>query len=263
MLGPLVVAAGLTLFARPLGDGRYWTTFAPMTLMGLGMALTAAPLTTVVMGTVDPDKAGVASGINNTIARLAALLAVAVVGLVALSAFRAALGERLATLDAPPAVKQALLAEARDLGDADIPPQAGAAAPAMAAAVRAALVDAFRVVAVFAAVLSLGAAGCALAGIDARAVAVAPRGAGAAFICEHLGQLVAVSPRSAGCEECLRTGATWIHLRLCLACGHVGCCDASANQHATRHFRATGHPIVQSLAADETWRWCYLDERVV
>lgn len=264
VLGPLVVAAGLTLFGRPLGDGDYWTTFAPpMALLGLGMALTAAPLTTVVMSAVDADKAGIASGINNTIARLAALLAVAVAGLVALSVFGSALRERVTAVNAPPAVTQALLAETRDLGDARVPPEAGPAAPALAAAVRAALVDAFHAVALLSAVLALGAAGCAALGIDARAVAVAPRGEGAAFACEHLGQVVSVAPRSDGCEECLRTGDTWIHLRICLACGHVGCCDASANQHATRHFRTSGHPIVQSLASGETWRWCYFDERVV
>ena len=264
VLGPLVVAAGLAFFGRPLGDGDYWSTFAPpMAMVGLGMALTAAPLTTVVMGSIDPDKAGVASGINNTVARLAALLAVAVVGIVALSVFRSALRERVAAVDAPPAVEQRLLAEQRDLGDAHVPPDAGAAAPALAAAVRAALVDAFRAVAMLAAVLAVGAAACAGLGIDSRAVASAPSPEGAAFVCEHLAQAGAVDPRSDGCEECLRTGAAWIHLRLCLACGHVGCCDASANQHATRHFRTTGHPIIRSLAAAETWRWCYLDERVV
>jgi EmrB/QacA subfamily drug resistance transporter len=264
VLGPLVVAAGLTLFGLPFGAGDYWTTFAPpMAMMGLGMALTVAPLTTVVMGAVDPDTAGIASGINNTVARLASLLAVAVVGLVALSMFSSALRERVAAVAAPTGVKQALLAQRRDLGDARVPPEAGAAGPALAAALHAALADAFHAVALLSAVLALGAAGCAALGIDVRAVVVAPRGEGAAFVCEHLGQLMSVAPRSAGCEECLRAGNTWIHLRLCLACGHVGCCDASANQHATRHFRSSGHPIVQSLTSGETWRWCYLDERVV
>ena len=264
VLGPLVAAAGLALFAWPLGDGDYWTTFAPpMAVVGLGMALTAAPLTTVVMGAVDADKAGVASGINNTIARLAALLAVAVAGIVALAVFSSALRPRVAALDAPPAVKQALLAERRDLGDARVPPEAGAAAPALTAALRAALVDAFHAVALLSAVLAAAAGACAAVAIDAHAIAAVPHGEAGTFACEHLGQLVSVAPRSAGCEECLRTGDEWVHLRVCLACGHVGCCDASANQHATRHFRASGHPIVQSLASGEAWRWCYLDERVV
>jgi hypothetical protein len=67
-------------------------------------------------------------------------------------------------------------------------------------------------------------------------------------------------PRSAGCEECLKTGDTWVHLRLCRACGHVGCCDDSMNKHATKHFHATRHPIITSLAPGETWSWCYVDE---
>jgi EmrB/QacA subfamily drug resistance transporter len=264
VLGPLLIAAALTLFAWPLGDGGYWATFAlPMALAGLGMALTAAPLTAVVMSAVAPDDAGVAAGINSTIARLAALFAVAVVGVVALTVFRSALHERIAAVDAPPAIKHALLAETRDLGDARVPPQAGDAGPALHAALRAALIDAFRAVAVLSAALAGAAAACAAVGIDARAGATTARAEGTAFVCEHLGQVMPVAARSTGCEECLRRGYTWIHVRLCLTCGHVGCCDASANQHATRHFRLTGHPIVQSLAPGESWRWCYFDERVV
>jgi len=63
-----------------------------------------------------------------------------------------------------------------------------------------------------------------------------------------------------GCEECLASGDSWVHLRLCLECGHVGCCDSSKNKHATKHFHATNHPIVQSIEPGEDWRWCYIDE---
>jgi len=264
MLGPFLAAVGLALFAYPLGNGSYWTTFAPpMAVVGLGMAVTVAPLTAVVMSSVDTHQAGVASGINTTVARLAALLAVAIAGLVALAVFGAALRQRVAAVDAEPAVKQALLAQRRDLGDAQIPAAAGAAAPALTGAVRAALVDAFRAVALLSAVLALAGAAVAAVAIDARAVADDRGGPATPFACEHLAQLVPVAPQSAGCDACLRDGRTWIHLRVCLACGQVGCCDASAQQHATRHFRATGHPIVQSLTAGEVWRWCYLDEHVV
>jgi uncharacterized UBP type Zn finger protein len=65
------------------------------------------------------------------------------------------------------------------------------------------------------------------------------------------------------CTACRLIGARWIHLRQCLTCGYVGCCDASRYQHATAHFRATGHPIVRSMAPGETWRWCYVEDRVV
>ena len=79
--------------------------------------------------------------------------------------------------------------------------------------------------------------------------------------CTHLDQINDVSPRTPeGCEECLEMGDTWVHLRLCLICGHVGCCDNSKNKHATKHFHATDHPIVQSFERGEDWIWCYVDE---
>lgn len=78
--------------------------------------------------------------------------------------------------------------------------------------------------------------------------------------CSHLDAVDDPAPRSEGCEECLAMGATWVHLRRCLSCGHVGCCDSSRNKHATKHFRATSHPIVQSFEPGEDWLWCYVDE---
>jgi uncharacterized UBP type Zn finger protein len=69
-----------------------------------------------------------------------------------------------------------------------------------------------------------------------------------------------VKPRSEGCEECLTMGDTWVHLRMCLECGHVGCCDSSKNKHATAHFHQTRHPIMRSIEPGEHWRWCYVDE---
>jgi uncharacterized UBP type Zn finger protein len=66
-----------------------------------------------------------------------------------------------------------------------------------------------------------------------------------------------------GCVDCLRVGGVWLHLRICLACGHVGCCDSSKNTHATKHFHATSHPIIQSFQPGEDWRWCYFDEMYV
>jgi uncharacterized UBP type Zn finger protein len=81
--------------------------------------------------------------------------------------------------------------------------------------------------------------------------------------CTHIDQIQTVTPNSEGCEACLSTGDYWVSLRLCLACGHVGCCDSSPNQHARKHFQGTGHPIVQSLEGWEDWRWCYIDETYV
>lgn len=78
--------------------------------------------------------------------------------------------------------------------------------------------------------------------------------------CTHTDQIHNVHPRTAGCEECLQSGDSWVHLRECLTCGHVGCCDSSKNKHATGHFHSTQHPIVRSIEAGENWRWCYVDE---
>ncbi|MGE5406394.1 MAG: UBP-type zinc finger domain-containing protein [Methanosarcina sp.] len=63
-----------------------------------------------------------------------------------------------------------------------------------------------------------------------------------------------------GCEECLKTGDSWVHLRLCLECGHVGCCDNSKNKHATKHFHVTGHPVIRSFEPGENWEYCYVDD---
>ncbi|WP_456094073.1 cation:proton antiporter domain-containing protein [Myxococcus dinghuensis] len=78
--------------------------------------------------------------------------------------------------------------------------------------------------------------------------------------CGHLDQLRPVRPRTKGCEECLKLHDTWVHLRLCMTCGHVGCCDDSKNKHATRHFHETSHPIIRSLEPGEDWGWCYVDQ---
>lgn len=80
-------------------------------------------------------------------------------------------------------------------------------------------------------------------------------------ICTHLKSDANTPPRTTGCEECLKLGDHWVHLRRCLQCGHVGCCDSSKNKHATKHFHATKHPVVQSFEPGETWTWCYVDEQ--
>lgn len=78
--------------------------------------------------------------------------------------------------------------------------------------------------------------------------------------CKHLATVREVVPRTPdGCEECLQIGAGWVHLRLCLECGHVGCCDDSPNRHATKHFRTTKHPIMRSFERGEDWGFCYVD----
>ena len=78
--------------------------------------------------------------------------------------------------------------------------------------------------------------------------------------CSHLHMIHDVTSSAAGCEDCLRTGDTWVHLRQCLTCGHVGCCDQSKNRHATKHYHAEHHPLIQSFEPGESWLWCYVDE---
>ena len=81
--------------------------------------------------------------------------------------------------------------------------------------------------------------------------------------CTHMDRIRDVDPSGQGCEECLEIGDTWVHLRECLTCGHIGCCDNSKNKHASRHFHSTGHPIIRSFQPGEDWRWCYVDEVLV
>ena len=82
--------------------------------------------------------------------------------------------------------------------------------------------------------------------------------------CTHLDQINEnVTPSAQGCEDCLRIDGWWVHLRECLICGHVGCCDSSPNRHATRHFHESGHPVIRSFEPGEEWRWCYVDEVLV
>lgn len=78
--------------------------------------------------------------------------------------------------------------------------------------------------------------------------------------CDHLREIKEVTPSAKGCEDCLKSGGVWLHLRLCLICGHVGCCDNSPNRHATKHFHATTHPIIKSHEPGEDWGYCYPDD---
>ena len=79
--------------------------------------------------------------------------------------------------------------------------------------------------------------------------------------CDHLAEAMAapeIIPGD-GCEDCLKIGGWWVHLRQCMACGHVGCCDESPNRHATAHFRSSGHPVIRTIEPDESWLWCFPD----
>jgi hypothetical protein len=234
-----------------------------MVVVGLGMAVTVAPLTSTVMASVDESRVGVASGVNNAVARVAALLAVAIVGVIALAVFTRALSSRVDALDLPHALRSVMVGQS-GLGDVSIPAGVSATqAHALEGAVAESLVACFRYVAVLAALLAVAGGIAAAVTVEATPTRIAATDAPAPTTCAHVDLVPAISPRSSGCEECLRTGSRWVHLRVCLSCGFVGCCDSSKNRHATAHFWATQHPIVRSLEPGESWRWCYLDETAV
>lgn len=80
--------------------------------------------------------------------------------------------------------------------------------------------------------------------------------------CGHFKDIQTHTGNTKGCEECLKIGDTWVHLRICLICGHTGCCDQSKNRHATKHFHATQHPLMRSAEHGDTWGWCYVDREI-
>jgi hypothetical protein len=80
--------------------------------------------------------------------------------------------------------------------------------------------------------------------------------------CRHFDDLAPVTPSDVSCQACLEQGERWVHLRVCLVCGHVGCCDASKNKHATEHFHSTGHAVIRSSEPGERWGWCYVHKVV-
>lgn len=164
VVGPCITALGFALFALPGLGGSYWTTFFPaIMVLGLGMAVSIAPLTTTVMEALDARYAGLASGINNAVSRVAGLLAIAALGIVAVQAFEASLAARLDALGAPPALRAALLAQSIKLGALELPPDTGPLPRAVLLdAAQWAFVDSFRLLMLIAAALALASAFVAL-----------------------------------------------------------------------------------------------------
>jgi MFS family permease len=160
IVGPIIAALGFVLFAVPAIGGSYWTTFFPAFLvLGFGMAVSVAPLTTVVMGTVDQAHAGAASGINNAVARIAGLLAIAVFGIVMVRAFAVRLDHTLSALGLPPKVRSEMQSERTRLAAIEIPPEVDASrVQEVKRAVSGSVLFAFRVVACSCAVLAIASA---------------------------------------------------------------------------------------------------------
>ena len=176
--GRLIAALGFLLFAVPSVGGSYWTTFFPaIVLLGFGMAVSVAPLTTVVMESIDPDRAGTASGINNAVARVAGLLAVAVLGVVMVREFDAHLNRSLANVDMSASVRSELQSNATKLAALKAPAGVGpATAAAVESSVVASFVFGFRLMMWVCAVLAIASAAVAWRTIPARAKPVLATG---------------------------------------------------------------------------------------
>jgi EmrB/QacA subfamily drug resistance transporter len=164
VVGPLIAACGFVLFAIPGIGGSYWTTYFPaVVVLGIGMAITVAPLTTTVLGAVEDRYAGIASGINNAVSRVAALLAIAVLNIFVLQAFKSNLIAYMDTLKVPPTIRQGLVAQSSKLAGTEVPPGIeGALRAALSRAIALSFVDAFRLAMWIGAGLALAGALCAL-----------------------------------------------------------------------------------------------------
>jgi hypothetical protein len=160
IVGPLIAALGFALLALPGAGGGYWTTFFPgITVLGLGMATTVAPLTTTVMAAAGPERAGLASGVNNAVSRTASLLAIAVFGIVAYQRFSQALDRRLNNLGVPAEIRLLLAEEKRKLAAATVPPSVPAELRnTLQGAILGSFVEAFRVLMLLAAAMAVAAA---------------------------------------------------------------------------------------------------------
>ncbi len=173
VVGPMIAAAGFALFVVPSLGGSYWRTFFPaVVVLGIGMAVSVAPLTTTVMNSVAQDRVGIASGVNNAVSRIAGLLAIAVFGIVMLQSFNHALDARLADFNLPPAAQKSLDDERAKLAGADVsrtPPEVRAS---LREAIDRSFVDAFRRVMLIGTTLALASAIAAWALVDGRATAL-------------------------------------------------------------------------------------------
>lgn len=170
IIGPLIAAAGFVLFAIPGVGGSYWTTFFPaVVVLGLGMAVAVAPLTTAVMGAVDAQRTGIASGINNAVARTAGLLAIAVLGIIALATFAASFDSNLNALALPPGVRAALVAQQNKLVGIALPSGLNSAThAAIQHAISGSFVTSFRIIMLIGAALAIASALCSLLLIEGK-----------------------------------------------------------------------------------------------
>ncbi|MGG5258750.1 DHA2 family efflux MFS transporter permease subunit [Phycicoccus avicenniae] len=251
--GPVLAAVGVLLMLRLGPDASYLLDVLPaVVVLGLGLVTMVSPLTATALAAAPPEHAGMASGVNNAVARTAGLLAVAVVP--ALAGLTGRAYDDPVAFDAGFAVALWVSAGALVIGG-----------------VLAAVTVSDDVLSDSPGVRQLQF--CAGIGGPPLATRVDADGRPDCdpvpfltvteedpMTCTHLTDTTPPTPAADGCVECLATGETWVHLRLCQACGHVGCCDSSPGRHATAHARGADHPVVRSFEPGEEWFYCYVDD---
>lgn len=248
-----------------------------LVLFGVGAGVVNPTMTVAALSTVDAAHSGMASGVNNTARQIGIAAGIAGLG----SVLEARLSSGVATTLVSGGVPAPAASTAADLvasGDTAGASRAlGAAGGALPGAYTTSFGHALTVVfligigivvlggVVVVALIRSEAAPEPAAGAPSRVegyvVVGDAEGRPTDAACGHLDQIKDVPPSTLdGCEDCLREGSQWVHLRKCLSCGHVGCCDNSPRRHATEHWHASSHPIVESFQPDEQWAWCYPDE---
>ena len=259
-LGPAVCAAGVLLMLRVGAGSTYVVDVLPgVVVFGIGLTIMVSPLTATALAAAPVEHAGLASGVNNAVARTAGLAAVAALPAIAglqgqvyddPGAFDAGF-TTVVWISAAMLVAGGLLAAATIRNDVLGEPAgeapaylqlrhcAGLGGPPLATRVD-----------------PDGRADC-----DPVPMRTATLARGSEEVaCDHVVGLVAAGPTSDGCETCLAEGTAWVHLRVCQSCGRVGCCDSSPGRHATAHARGNDHPLVRSFEPGEDWFYCYVDE---
>jgi EmrB/QacA subfamily drug resistance transporter len=269
--GLALCGAGLALMLD-LGPESGGLRLLPALLVfGIGAGVVNPTMTVAALSTVDAAHSGMASGINNTARQLGIAGGIAGLGAVFETRLADGTGARLTAggVPAPQATAAAELAASGDLAAAGR--SLGQAETALLPAYTTSFTHALTIVFVVGiGVIALG----ALVAVVLIRPAAAPGRTGTFTVagdadgrpteatCTHLDGVRADVPPSTdqGCEECLRDGGTWVQLRKCLRCGHVGCCDNSPGRHASRHWQTSSHPLVQSFEPGEDWGWCYPDK---
>jgi predicted MFS family arabinose efflux permease len=273
--GLALCGVGLALMLDLAPESGGLRLLPALLIFGIGAGIVNPTMTVAALSTVDAAHSGMASGINNTARQLGIAAGIAALGAVLEARLAGGTGDQLIAggVPAPQATAAAQLAASGDLTGAAgaLGRAAGALAPAYTTSFSQALTIVFLV---GIGVIALGLLVAVTLIRPATAPATAPARTGAFAVagdadgcptdatCTHLDQVSADVPPSTdqGCEDCMREGSTWVHLRKCLQCGHIACCDSSPQRHAAQHWHTSSHPLVQSFQPGEAWAWCYPDE---